>query len=292
MKIIPFHFITKPQNSGYRDCESLLRSHPKIEVVSNLEDADFVFYWSWGDDPYIANDMALMYPSNKPWLCDITGDSCWIELSQFQMSGLFFTTHPNTNSGCAQFQVPYSYRRFSDGKNLPNTDTKRDLLASFQGSFNTNPKRRELLKFQSSDIIIREQDGWNHPDSARIIKEHDDLMLRSKFTFCPVGIGLSSIRVIEAIFHGSIPILIEDNSRPFDHEMIFPMRCNFASFGYGSIDLMIRKISNMSPELYQERLSAMSNFKQKFLLRDAHKEICNELGYLDFIYEKALNYEK
>lgn len=280
MKIIPFHFITKPQNSGYRDCEALLRSHPKIEVVANLEDADFVFYWSWGDDLKIMLDLMQMTLHGKPWLSDITGDHGWIPVNG---TGLSFTTHPRPEANC--FQVPYSYRRFSDGKNLPNTDTKRDLLASFQGSFNTNPKRRELLKFQSPDIIIREQDGWNHPDSARIIKEHDDLMLRSKFTFCPVGIGLSSIRVIEAIFHGSIPILIGDISEPFGEKMDFALKCH-----PDSVSIAIEIIRSCSEPEYRHCLTLMGDFKNKFLLRDAHKGIHNELGYLDFIYEKALNY--
>lgn len=285
MKIIPFHFITAPQNSGYRNCESLLRSHPKIEVVSNLEAADFVFYWSWGDDAKICFD--LSFPVQKPWLADITGDKCWIP-EQNNPTDLFFTTnvHPNPFKPCHQFQVPYSYRRFSDGKNLPNTDTKRDLLASFQGSFNTNPKRRELLKFQSSDIVIREQDGWNHPDSERIIKEHDDLMLRSKFTFCPVGIGLSSIRVIEAIFHGSIPILIGDWTNPFDSMLSFSIRRDFEN-----LQDIVDFLRNLSDVELEERRSKMERFMQNNLLLDAHKGIHNELGYLDWIYEKALNYQ-
>lgn len=281
MKIIPFHFIATPQNSGYRNCESLLRSHPKIEVVSNLEAADFVFYWSWGDDLKIMLDLMQMTLHGKPWLSDITGDHGWIPVNG---TGLSFTTHPRPEANC--FQVPYSYRRFSDGKNLPNTDTKRDLLASFQGSFNTNPKRRELLKFQSSDIVIREQDGWNHPDSARIIKEHDDLMLRSKFTFCPVGVGLSSIRVIEAIFHGSIPILIGDESKPFGDELEFAVRSNNDGWSINT-----EWLRGMPDHEYESRLCLIGEFKQNFLLRDAHKGIHNELGYLDFIYEKALNYQ-
>lgn len=273
--------MTKPQNSGYRDCEALLRSHPKIEVASKLEDADFVFYWSWGDDSAILIDLAIDF--GKPFISDITGDNCWIP--NFEI-GLFFTTHPSPNSECVQFQVPYSYRRFSDGKNLPNTETNRDLLASFQGSFNTNPKRRELLRFQSKDIVIREQDGWGNPDPAKIIKEHDDLMLRSKFTFCPVGIGLSSIRVIEAIFHGSIPILIGDNSKPFGDEMDFCLRSDWAGLENG-----MESFKRWNWVWYDETISKMNDFKNKFLLRDANKGIHNELGYLDWIYEKSVNYK-
>lgn len=274
--------MTKPQNSGYRDCEVLLRSHPKIEVVSKLEDADFIFYWSWGDDPKINGD--IWCDMEKPFLADITGDGCWIPN---QSSGLYFTTHPSVESTC--FQIPYSYRRFSDGKNLPNPNSERKILASFQGSMNTNPKRRELLKLKGDGVVINEQDGWNNLPGVneRIIIEHDYILSNSKFTFCPVGIGLSSIRVIEAIFHGSIPILIGDDSKPFGDELEFSVRSN--NDGWSINPECLRA---MPQHEYESRLFLMNQFKDKFLLRDANQGIHNELGYLDWIYEKALNYSK
>jgi Exostosin family len=279
LKIIPFHFITAPKNSGYRDCESLLRSHPDIEVVSNFDAADFVFYWSWGDDPKIMVDLQRDF-FVTPMLADITGDHCWIP---DHAEGLFFTTNPNPKSKC--FEVPYSYRFLTQWTKTARLPQK--YLASFQGSMQTNPKRRELFKFQSPDIFIKEQDGWVNDDETnkRIVTEHQMLMLQSKFTFCPVGIGSSSIRVIEAIFAGSIPILIDDYSHPFGDELLFAMRTN-----WNAIEHSFNHAFHMIDGEYQERLKLMNTFKEKFLLRDARKGIVNELGYLDWIYEKALAY--
>jgi hypothetical protein len=282
MRIIPFHLLTKTYNKGYRDSEPLLKSHPEIEIVKDINDADFVFYWSWGDDPKIMVDFQAE-TAGKPWLADITGDHCWIPNDA---KGLFFTTCPNYASSTKQFEVPYSYR-FLSRQRFPLPKPAQKYLASFQGSMKTNPKRLNLLRYQAPDIFIKEQDGWglSPSENQRVLAEHEKLLLESKFTFCPVGIGRSSIRLVEAIFAGSIPITIGDHSKPFEQQL------DFCVPGDDKYLLNPEWLRKMPVAEYLERLARMASFRDTYLLRDAHKDIYNDLGYLDWIYEKAMGYE-
>jgi len=54
-------------------------------------------------------------------------------------------------------------------------------------------------------------------------------MFNSTFVLCPKGNGPSSIRVLEAMAAGAIPILIDDYTLPFEDTLCdFAVRWSFA----------------------------------------------------------------
>ena len=289
MKIIPLDRIKSIHHSGYR---GWLGTNPNIEVVDHLEDADFIWHCAWGDGDNLRKDVeeADEYGAavGTPVIHNVTGDHCYVPSTGNE--NWYFNTTLNPDSPCRQVQVPYSYHdslKWWVDSGRPSR--VRPNLVCFRGSFNTNPKRGRLLDLAYRDIIIEQCDGWEAARKGEwgIIQKHNDLLLSSIFTFCPRGIGESSIRVAETIFRGSIPVLLDDDSAWFGDKMDFCIR--------GSLDgdlkalvWKLREISNNELEL-SSRLSQMSLFRDSYLLIDNHRGCDSTVGYTEKIREIVNN---
>eukprot|EP00040_Diaphanoeca_grandis_P036543 m.233310 g.233310 ORF g.233310 m.233310 type:complete len:553 (-) comp33640_c3_seq1:146-1804(-) len=150
----------------------------------------------------------------------------------------------------------------------------RSLLASFQGSMGTHESRTELLSIVAPDIVVKAVDWWgltlaNKSDSPKnwtlyrepMIVEGRMLMSDSVFALCPRGNGPSSIRFVEAIMAGAIPVLLDDFTTPFDDTL-----CEFAVRWTMSkpLDLLVRLLRRIArdPEQLQQRRNKMWDFVQ------------------------------
>jgi len=97
-------------------------------------------------------------------------------------------------------------------------DCDKEYLISFIGR-NSHPVRTKIysLKFSRKDIYIEDSTNfsfWNCDNFDEIDKKernYYNVLLKSKFSICPRGVGASSIRLFETIKLGIPPIIISDS---------------------------------------------------------------------------------
>jgi hypothetical protein len=126
---------------------------------------------------------------------------------------------------CAYFQLPY----FSSHPGHVGEGGPRPVLASFSGSASW-PKRSWLLglkPFEDVQVTILSSNWWDPDyssgDRERLRARFRDQLQQSVFGLCPRGNGYSSIRLVELIFSGALPVLMDDWIMPFGEPM-----CEFA----------------------------------------------------------------
>lgn len=272
MKIVCAHDVFKPIHSGYRG--NTMLGNPGFEFVDSARDAQYIFYCAWGDSADIYRDMESCTSFGLPCIFHLTGDLCYVKDDEH----LYFTTHLLKDAACRQFQVPYHY----ESKKTPGY-RPRGYFASFQGSDRTNPDRKQLIDQQwRHKVIIRWTYCWETPEQDRepMHASYKRLLMGSKYTLCPRGQGPSSIRVVEAMLHGSVPILIDDDCRLFEDEMSFAPRCS-----YRQLDDVLENLKALEGywEFYAHQMNRFVNEK---LLIDKSNGHPTEMGHSDYVLSK------
>lgn len=97
------------------------------------------------------------------------------------------------------------------------TNTKRDIFASFVGSY-THPIRATMV------LQLENKEGYYISTKQHNLYDYCHILARSKYALCPRGYGQSSFRIQEAIDFGAIPVYISD-------EFVFPY--NMPTFVFG-----------------------------------------------------------
>lgn len=95
-------------------------------------------------------------------------------------------------------------------------------LASFVGSANTHPMRRQLFEFNREDIFVRDtsqnsqrmQYEGGPAERAQFWSEYADWLADARFSLCPRGMGAGSIRLYESMKMGRAPVIISDRWHP------------------------------------------------------------------------------
>ncbi len=100
---------------------------------------------------------------------------------------------------------------------LPGYETV-DLLFSFVGS-PTHPCREALFELRHPDAIVERAEGFLFAERAgnRFGAQRDrfvELLSRSAFVLCPRGHGTSSVRLLETMAAGRVPVIISDSWVP------------------------------------------------------------------------------
>lgn len=224
----------------------------KVRIIPPHVDlgADLIFYEAEGDGVAVIHDVSFIM-SRKPnatlAVFILTGDDMYVpNHCANRNASIFYVTHPNKESNCFQVEITYytimgradpdravQGRRIGAGLRRPRE--KRDLLASFVGSSWTYPPRVMFAHFnRSEDMLIRFNEGyWVEPQRGSyyyaVRNISYDALERSVFTLSPRGRGRSSMRLVEAIFMGSIPVLLDDESTPFGQSLDFAVRRSLPS---------------------------------------------------------------
>lgn len=285
MKIIPADRLFKPKHSGYR---GWIGNNSNYTICDELYRDVLIWYECWGDGPEIEEDMEQCRLLGRT-IFNVTSDQCNVPANRSGDHHFYFVTHQNPMSTAWQMQVPYSIRQSLDWwakGNRPN-EGQRKHLASFQGSMNTNHKRRELFQLASDDIFIKDCDGWQAVARGEwnVIQEYSDLMQSSVFTLCPRGIGISSIRVTEALFRGSIPILVDDDSRYFN--VAIP---GFKWFGdIADLGKQIRVWAD-NAEVMTALKAQVAEYRENLLLRDFNLGFATGSGITEIIRDEVRTY--
>jgi hypothetical protein len=85
----------------------------------------------------------------------------------------------------------------------------KDILYSFIGVTMCHPIRQELFMMehpQNTILISNEEYGHFAPEGV-----YEDVLARSRFSLCPRGINVGSVRFWESLCAGAIPILLSDD---------------------------------------------------------------------------------
>ena len=201
----------------------------KLEMVNKVENADYLIYESNGDPVNVIMKLKMTYPREK-LVFILSGDqsghiddvSIWFT-NAVQPSGLakrqtqIYVTNPTI------FKYWNMNRTMIEKKMLE--DKKWDI--SFKGTIWPG-MRTDMYNFfmGKTGCLIDVNNGyWNwrcnsivKPGQDEIEKtafESYELILNSKMCLCPKGNGNSSMRILEALACGVIPVLINDFSAPF-----------------------------------------------------------------------------
>lgn len=91
---------------------------------------------------------------------------------------------------------------------------KKDIYVSFIGSI-SHPLRKKIFKIKlPANCILKKRDMWHYyadKETQEVeMKEYKDVLSRSRFSLCPRGTGVSSLRFWESLQAGAIPILMSD----------------------------------------------------------------------------------
>ena len=108
-------------------------------------------------------------------------------------------------------------------KKLDPRGVDKTYLYSFMGASNSWARKHLFrLAARRPDTLVESTDAYNHWTSTEDEFErrqanrqrYAEVMARSKFTLCPRGCGLSSLRLFEAMSLGVAPVIISDRWRP------------------------------------------------------------------------------
>jgi hypothetical protein len=205
----------------------------KIEMAKNVEEAKYIIYESNGDPVIIINNIKNNYPKHK-LVFILSGDQnshidneCIWFTNAVKPSGLMakqtqiFVTNP------AIFKFYENHKQQLDKDVYSNGIVKRNIDIYFKGTIWTGMRTNmyNYFKDKSGCKIIENNKYWdwrlhpfNKPTQQQLentaYESYDDI-LDSKLCLCPKGNGNSSMRIIEALACGSIPILINDFTSPF-----------------------------------------------------------------------------
>jgi hypothetical protein len=203
-----------------------------IEQVSRVDDADYIIYESNGDPvPVIMNILAtfprkkLVFILSGDQSAHINDECIWFS-NAVKPSGLAARQTQIFVSNPAIFKY---YEKIGRGFTQIR---KRYIDIYFKGTI-WNGMREAMYDYFSksrtpemSCLIEKNNDYWgwrlnnkNKPTQEDIEKtayKSYETMEDALLCLCPKGNGNSSMRIVEALACGSIPVLIDDFSAPFD----------------------------------------------------------------------------
>ena len=159
---------------------------------------------------------------------------------------------------------------------------KKDYLLTFIGR-NCHRIRRAIfaLRFDRDDVLIEDSSNtfklWSDQAQEEKRKRQEyyyTVLLRSKFSLCPRGVGTNSIRVFESMQLGVAPVIISD-------EWVFPKGPSWNEF---SIILKRKHLSSLEKivESYESSYVEMGH-----LARKAYESFFSEDVYFNYVIENC-----
>jgi hypothetical protein len=299
----------------------------KIEIAKTVEEAQYIIFESNGDPIHLIIKIKEKYPKNK-LVFILSGDQsapidneCIWFTNAIKPSGLclkqtqIFVTNP------AIFKFYESNKHFID-QEVPGKlcIKEREYEIFFKGTI-WNGMRTDMYNyFKDKPMckIIENNKYWewrlnylNKPTQHQLeetaFESYNDI-LNSKLCLCPKGNGNSSMRIIEALACGSIPILINDFSKPFGNSWDkFGLSFDTNKHSWEYIYSKCKELLNDHSRLLELRIIGFEYFKtviygdSKLFTKSSRKldlnikPIYNDLntvcfGFSNLIIDKLLSY--
>lgn len=187
-------------------------------LTDNPQTADIILFV----DPHQHSDwrlrairrhpLALKYPEKVFVYDERDRPSCFLP-------GLYVSMPANAIN--LRFQRACGYHRTIHTQ-FDGADHQPDLLFSFMGSY-THPIRQRIYQSKHPRGYIEDSSHVNFFDFSGNTKEETihrqkdkfaEIVIRSKFVLCPRGSGVSSIRMLETMLAGRVPVVISDGWFP------------------------------------------------------------------------------
>jgi hypothetical protein len=226
-------------------------SSGRHHVATDAESADVVLfldlhYLDWRLHPLTSHPLRQRYPEKSLVFCDV--DRPWCALP-----GMYVNMPARTFEW--RWQRPWLYL----GTAAPVEATppqEADLLFSFRGG-RTHRCRKDVLRLRHGRAIVEASSGFLFHDSRSTAfveqqRRFLDLLKRSKFVLCPRGHGTSSIRLLETLASGRVPVIISNAWVP-------PSEPDWASF---SLRVPEGRIDDV-PQILEDRESAFETMAHK-----------------------------
>lgn len=285
------------ENKNISNKFNWIKDHNNLSETS-FNSAHFAIYASCGYTPDIIqkqiSDIRNKYFNIKPILFLLTDDV--IEhVPLIDDGNIYITTAFNPQSKVKHQHsgaYPCSIVKVKKFGN-ENWNRPRSTLASFAGSLTTHPLRHKLKEIESDNIKIygMKKNWWSISKEEK--EERDNLFMHnmhsSLFALCPRGNGPSSIRLVEAIQNGCLPVAIDDYTKILDDDLDFCIRKSFNEISNLESDLL--RIKNNKEEL-KRRFKLMEHFVKTKLCSNPGGDLgeFGDITYGHFIYDKCKSY--
>lgn len=150
----------------------------------------------------------------------------------------------------------------------------QDILFSFVGASHTHPIRKKLISDFDNCINTG---GWMKKDKLDLFF---NLMGRCKFSLCPRGTGIGTIRIFESMAMGRIPVIISNGFKPPLDWML-----DWNEFSVKIPEEKYSEIPNILSKYTEEQIIAMSKktkevWEEYFSPDNMHKVITLEMKEL------------
>lgn len=145
---------------------------------------------------------------------------------------------------------------------------KKDILASFVGTYTTHPIREEMLRILSKtpEIVCHVKKEWSSHVSEDMASTFIELTTRSKFCLAPRGYGRSSFRFFEAIQLNTIPVYIWDDIEWLPYKELLDYSTFSISIHRKDISQLYTILSSISDEKYESMIEALKKIRYFFTL--------------------------
>lgn len=260
----------------------------KIELVQDINNTDFIIYESNGDPINIIEKVKRSFPSEK-LVFILSGDQ-----NNHIEEGYIWFTNAVKPDGLLKNQVQIYvtnpaifkfYDRIKQGKEI--TFGVRGLDIYFKGTIWEGMRTDMFNAFNNKQNteIVNNSNYW--PWRFSIAKPTQEQLeetaydsyrgiLNAKLTLCPKGNGNSSMRIVEALACGSVPILINDFSAPFglkwggnmnsdnDCALVFDTRKDSWTYIYNECMALIRDEAR-----YNKMVKRGKEIFEKYIYKDS-----------------------
>lgn len=199
-----------------------LDTHGQHTLTDDPVEADLILFGEMGTSGQLA-EMVRAHPYYRRF-----AEKCFV----FDSGDLLLPTVPGIYASLTKDQYRLGYTRTGFYLYLienafitsrPCSGNEKHL-ASFVGSRNTHPVREGLFELGRSDICVKDTSSLSqrttyHGDPserARFWAEYADAIADAKFSLCPRGRGVGSIRLYESMKMGRACVILSDDWQPND----------------------------------------------------------------------------
>lgn len=262
-----------------------INNHSQFMLAPDWNSSDFIFFMTAGEGDLLnaqVNSLRTKYKNKKPILFVYIGPDTNI-VPIHEDNNIYLTTCFNKESKL-KYQHSAAYTC-----GLVNWDIhrQRSILACFNGSSTTWEPRELLKNIESENIKINfTRDNWwdlTTEEKTKNKELFENSMYNSLFSLCPRGRAPSSMRLVESILRGCIPVTINDDTQILDDNLDFCVRTSIDKIH--NLENELLRIRDNKEEL-KYRLESMEHFIKTKLCTNPDSHIT----YADFIYNKCKSY--
>lgn len=184
---------------------------PEISIVTNPEEATYILFLEAGRNPsrfwernyFLDHPLVRHFPEKCRIWCSSDNPIAYLPGLYVSMPKRFFD--PRLHRAFRYFKI--------HGERIPVAPTlNRDLLYNFVGAPTSAVRERLVALPVPKDAAVRKTLNYNHSRWAddEVATDYTSILVRSRFTLCPRGVGTSSYRLFEAMRAGSVPVIFSD----------------------------------------------------------------------------------